>query len=670
MLSSNAMAPAFADSYSTGKPSAPTTTPIKYVVVIFGENISFDHYFATYPFAANTGAANEPNFKPRPHTPSINGIGTLNIDGTKTLTGSPPALPLEGDYATANDSVSLSSSLAQSGGAYSSAQTLVQPFRLSYLQATTCDMDHNYTDEQVAYHSGQNDLFIQKLGCTASSGTTQYGPSDKSAVMGYFDGNVVQGLWNYAQHFAMNDNAYDTMYGPSSPGAIDLISGNNHGIVGTTSVKSGTTGGVPEYGNNQTTGAGEYENVTVAGGDVDVSGDTGGHDSHNVSTMIGDIRPLGDDCNPTGSAQGTFGSSGKNVGDLLNAKGVTWGWFHGGFHATVPYSSAAAAAAGPLTANTYTATSYTNDGRAAVCGALHMAADGTVKVDYIGHHQPFQYYTSTQNLHHLPPASNAEVGKNGPANHQYDVSDLFSVTSTSSPTSQTYTVTGLKPGVTLPAVTYIKAPGFMDGHPQYSNPILEQQFDIEVINALMRSPYWPDMAIIITYDDSDGWYDHVVPPLVNPSNLSALSSSSDGLTGNATGLTPSGACGVPAQGAVLGRCGYGPRMPFLVISPWSRVNYVDHTIIDQTSILRFIEDNWNLGRIDPTSKPVSQGGSFDQIAGSLYNMFDFTSHHHPNGLILNTKLGSVGTVVSGDDDHFFGDEHHFFGEERRFVDHF
>ena len=55
-----------------------------------------------------------------------------------------------------------------------------------------------------------------------------------------------------------------------------------------------------------------------------------------------------------------------------------------------------------------------------------------------------------------------------------------------------------------------------------------------------------------------------------------------------------------------GRCGYGPRLPFLVLSPWSKTNFIDHTVIDQTSSLRFIEENWNLGSVDGTTLPAGQ----------------------------------------------------------------
>ena len=120
------------------------------------------------------------------------------------------------------------------------------------------------------------------------------------------------------------------------------------------------------------------------------------------------------------------------------------------------------------------------------------------------------------------------------------------------------------------------------------------------------------MAIFLTWDDSDGWYDHVMPPIVSRSNAPA-----DALTGpSIPGSVPSGDCGTPAAGAYLGRCGYGPRLPLLVISPYAKKNFVDHGITDTTSILRFIEDNWNLGRIGDQS--------FDGTSGSLLPMFDFS----------------------------------------------
>src|ERR1019366_6191209 len=96
-------------------------------------------------------------------------------------------------------------------------------------------------------------------------------------------------------------------------------------------------------------------------------------------------------------------------------------------------------------------------------------------------------------------------------------------------------------------------------------------------------------AIVVAYDDSDGWYDHVMGPIINQSV-----SADDNLTGPGT-------CGSGTASTYQGRCVYGPRLPLLVVSPFAKVNYVDHTVTDQSSILRFIEDNWTLGRIGNNS---------------------------------------------------------------------
>jgi phospholipase C len=102
-------------------------------------------------------------------------------------------------------------------------------------------------------------------------------------------------------------------------------------------------------------------------------------------------------------------------------------------------------------------------------------------------------------------------------------------------------------------------------------------------------------------------------------------------TSVADALTGTGACGGTTLAAQplageQGRCGYGPRLPFLVISPWAKANTVDHTLTDQSSVIRFVEDNWQLPRI---------AGSFDKIAGSLSGMFSFggdsRGHGHDDG---------------------------------------
>jgi phospholipase C len=239
------------------------------------------------------------------------------------------------------------------------------------------------------------------------------------------------------------------------------------------------------------------------------------------------------------------------------------------------------------------------------CDTAHTGSDGRPTKDYIPHHQPFQYYASTANPHHLPPSSVGMIGHSDQANHQYDLSDFWAAAESGN----------------MPAVSFLKAPAYQDGHAGYSDPLAEQTFLVQTLNRLQRLPEWEHAAVIIAYDDSDGWYDHVMGPIVSQSDTSE-----DALTGE-------GRCGTAPRGAYQGRCGYGPRLPLLAISPFAKVNLVDHSVTDQSSILRFIEDNWELGRIGDQS--------FDEQAGSLLNMFNFSSHHRAARLFLDPATGQV-----------------------------
>ena len=127
--------------------------------------------------------------------------------------------------------------------------------------------------------------------------------------------------------------------------------------------------------------------------------------------------------------------------------------------------------------------------------------------------------------------------------------------------------------------------------------------------------------MIITYDDSDGWYDHQMSPILFQSQTGFDALTAPYLCGANPARVPSGQ---------QTRCGYGPRLPLLVLSPFARRNFVDHSLLDQSSILRFIEDNWNLGRIGQ--------GSADALAGNLTTLFDF-NHRSPERLLLDASTG-------------------------------
>jgi phospholipase C len=487
-----------------------TTTPIKHVVVLFDENVSFDHYFGTYPKAANTDGT---KFTAKRHTPKANVL-------TKTL-------------------------LKHNPNQY-------DPTRLTHEQALTCDQDHSYGHEQKAVDGGRLDKFVENTGRDTCTGMPPlFG--EPGLVMDYYDGNTVTGLWNYAQNFAMSDNSWASVFGPSTPGALNLIAGQTHG----------------GYAVDPVTHAKVSDSYVVAS-----------PDKNGVGTVINDPDPAFDDCSDNNhtSKNNLAVMTGRNIGDLLNAKKVTWGWFQGGFRPTG-------------TANGY-----------AVCGASHANIGGVSAVDYSPHHSPFQYYKSTSNPRHLPPSSVAAIGRTDQANHNYDLTDFDAA---------------LKAG-NLPSVSFLKAAEYQDGHAGYSDPLDEQQFIVNTINKLQKSPDWRSTAVVIAYDDSDGWYDHVAPKILNGSSDAA--NDDPALCGKAT-----------VAGGHQDRCGPSQRLPLLVVSPYSKVNYVDHHYTEQSSITRFIEDNWGVGRIGDAS--------FDARAGGLDHMFDF---HRPRAgnLFLDPKTGA------------------------------
>ncbi|RDS85512.1 phospholipase C [Dyella psychrodurans] len=495
----------------------PTATPIKHLVVIFDENRSFDHYFGTYPVAANPPG--EPAFKARPFTPQVDGLSPALLNDNPNKLN-----PINGANA-------------------------VNPFRLDRTQANTEGQNHSYTPEQLAYDNGAADRFPAYTGNNTVTTTGAFGTH--GLVMGYFDGNTVTAMWNYAQHFAMDDNAYTDTYGPSTPGAIAVVSGTNNGakvVLGSASTIPDTQGGL---------------------------------------TLIGDTDPAYDSCSSTSN---TVSMTSKNIGDLLNAHRITWGGFMGGFDLTAVNENGT-----------------TGCKRSTFSSVLNAAS-----TDYTPHHNWFQYYATTSNPAHTRPTSVEEIGytddkdsSSTPVHHEYDVQDF---------------IKAVKSG-NFPSVSYIKPAAVHDAHPGNSDPLDEQEFVVKLINFLQKQPDWDSTAVIITYDDSDGWYDH---RYASPTTSSFDATTQEGSVTGADQLNGAGICNATGAkqgvgvngGTVNGRCGPGTRVPFLVISPYARVNYVDGTQITQASVVRFIEDNWLHG------ERIGQGSS-DATAGSIMNMFDF-----------------------------------------------
>ena len=201
------------------------------------------------------------------------------------------------------------------------------------------------------------DKFVENTGKDKCTGQPPlFG--EPGLVMDYYDGNTVTALWNYAQHFALSDNSFNTVFGPSTPGAMNLISGQTHGVTAVDPKDAASRSPTPTPSSRPT---------------ADGSG-----------TVTKDPDPAFDDCSDKNgtTTDALAAMSGKNIGDLLNAKNVTWGWFQGGFRPTATPRTARPSAA-PSTPTSAASTSQ----------------------DYSPHHKPFQYYQSTANPQHLAPTS-------------------------------------------------------------------------------------------------------------------------------------------------------------------------------------------------------------------------------------------------------------------------
>ncbi len=276
-----------------------------------------------------------------------------------------------------------------------------------------------------------------------------------------------------------------------------------------------------------------------------------------TNNTTGDPNPIGDVCNdyPASMPQVDI----PNLGQEASAKGWSWAWFQGGF------------------------------------GTCATSAAG----GYSPHHDPFQYFTSTADLNHMY-AYDPNMAYQQPNRHQRDLDVLYDALA-GTPVSGTDTVPQ------LPSISWVKAPELYDGHPGYSGPALDDQFVGDLYNRVKNSPYWKDTTIIVAFDETGGWWDHVAPVDLGGQFATWV----DGQPNT------NGGCQYPGvPGASCAEAGLGPRMPVLVISPYAKHGYVDHKQLDTSSLDQWVESNYNL-------PALGVWGDRDTQAGSLNNAFNF-----------------------------------------------
>ena len=504
---------------------------VKYVFVLYQENRSFDSYFSTFPGAQGIYS------QPAGQTPGYYQAIT-NTDGTAAT---------------------------------------IQPFRIgpSQFAADTDDIDHSHgrIDAKMDVANGvpQMDKFAsveeQKYttAATPSLLAKQYG----ELSMAYEDCDTVPLLWNYAKNFTLMDNIYQQMTGPSTPGNLAIIGAQSgqtqqirhpdQAVVGTgdsyanpgvpvlndicppwgssADPYKGTTG-IPFNSIRECSAKSTppfQTNLTYASLPVSLAGP-------NALKTFNDTNDLGAgsdiaDLNAS-VVSGTQTLSDTGVVAANNPQEIPWGWYQEGYH------------------NALDPTSTVDPSNVPGTGNVPLAS-------YIVHHNGPQYF--------------GYIANNKIENqHLHSLTDFFSsLTPSATPPAAggVYYVKGgyynflgsnntqLKPADPSP-LAQRNFPGD-DDHPAYSDAQISEALVAQEVNTIASSQYWPNSAIIITWDDSEGDYDHVQPPVENN--------------------------GPSATGFIAD----GPRVPFMLISPFSKQQVV-HTPGDHGSVVKFVDTLFNL----------------------------------------------------------------------------
>ncbi len=471
---------------------------VKYVFVIYQENRSFDSYFGTYPGAEGIYS------NPPADTPGYN-QPIINTDGTSTT---------------------------------------VVPFLIgpSLYAEDTDDLDHSHLrlaaklDVQPS-GPAKMDKFaeVEELKYSPTGNPSQKAKGYGELAMAHVDCNTIPFLWNYANKFVLFDHMFQDVTGPSTPGnltifaaqagqtqlalhpnesaAANYASGQGEPVLNDLNPISGSTADPiqpPNVPRNPGDSGSQLNQtyatlaVTLAGKSIEKITDT----DQNPSADLADIQ---DDI-----AFETLGGK----------KTIPWGWYEEGFDTEVQNQDQG----GPI------------------------MTDGS-HASYITHHNGPQYFGYVAN-------SQPE------RNNLHGLSDFFTAIGDQALPKQGglfyikggyKNLFGLKPVNPL-AVVQTNFLGD-DDHPAYSDAEISEALVAKAVNAIAASPYWSQSAIILTWDDSEGDYDHVPPPQIRDD-----------------------------QGNPVSQESFGPRVPLILISPYAKVHQIDTKMSSQSSVVKFVDE--------------------------------------------------------------------------------
>ena len=491
---------------------------VKYVFVIYQENRSFDSYFGTFPGAEGLFTS------PASETPGFNQT-LVNTDGTMTTIHPFRIGPSENcPDSTVNGTSTTTCYAADTDDIDHSHPRIVAKMDIT---AGAAQMDKFAVTEELKFSPTGNPSIKAK----------QFG----ELAMAYEDCDTVPLLWRYADRFVLFDHIFQTMTGPSTPGNLAIIgaqsgqtqwalhptqafSGNgasspgvpvvndDNPLWGKSLVPSDVPPLVPVNPGDTTTAATAQLNLTFATLPLTLAGENLKHLTKSDRDPAGDLGDVEDDV--------------EFIHQLHN-EAVPFGWYEEGYDKEVTDPDE-----GPVDANGTHASYITHHNGPQYFGYI---ANNTEMVKQL--HGLGDFFDAIEDRT-LPKEGGVFYVKGGFTN-------LF----------------GLTPGD--PDKTVQKNFLGDDDHPAYSDAQISEAMVAQAINKIASSPYWSQSAIIITWDDSEGDYDHVPPPIRT--------------------FGPDGSLITD-----------GPRVPLLLISPYARTHYVAKAPGSQSSVVKFIDKVFGL----------------------------------------------------------------------------